>query len=312
MDSDAATVVAENAYQDLRTYGFTQVGDTGALNLRGTRVNVNTMTNQTLPTGFAAPFGLLSLNEGSPAVAVPYGVYGSPPSIVPGAPNAVVGVQGPLLTPAVPSPAVIHLDPLAISNVGFPTMAGGPSPDFLTGLLPPTTGTFSTHEDDDGTDRSLNPLRLVVATGISNTTFTTVAGLGSVTASELLSRDEINRIFRTTDDLVVSQSNFNGVEVGELELAQPVFDVSSQGNLVKRQVNGRISWSAVMVPIKDPTRNSAGAIATQYRVYILVYRDRQLYRQTQRAKIFRHLFRDMRVMITPLTFPTHKADFNRP
>ena len=276
LDSDAATVVAENAYEDLKIYGFTQVGDAGNLNLRGTRVNVHTTSNQTLAPVFPAPYGTTHLGEGSAGARVQQGIYGLPLNIVPGSANAVAGPQGAVLTPAVSSPALIHLDPLAVSAVGFPVAAGAPSPDFLTGLLPPRTGTFTAHEDLDALDRTLNPLRAVVATGISNTTFVTTTATGPVTVSELLSREEINRIFRTEDDLVVGQSDFQGGEAGELELAQPVFDVSSQGNLVKRQVNGRISWSAILVPIKDPSRALAGTIATQYKVYILVYKDRLL------------------------------------
>ena len=45
---------------------------------------------------------------------------------------------------------------------------------------------------------------------------------------------------------------------------------------MKRQVNGRISWSAIMVPVKDPSRAVAAATATQYKVYILVYKDRSV------------------------------------
>ena len=267
LDQDAAAVVADNAFEDLQIYGLTDVAnDDGSLNLRGEVVNLDSQGRTTL-SGLAPPFSTL-LPEGNGSV--PFGYYSSPRTAL--------------------APSLIHLDPIAFSSVGFPTAVPAPpdniripvnpeNPDFLTGFLPPTTGTHlpfvGFHEDSDGIDRTLNPLRMVVATGVSNTTFSPAAGL---TANELLSLPEINRIFRTEDDIVTGRTNFSGGEVSDVELAQPLFDVSSQGNLVKRQVNGRISWSAVFQPIKDPTRvgRFTATPAVRYKVYILVYSDRSV------------------------------------
>lgn len=288
LDQDAAGVVADNAFEDLQIYGLTEVAPDGSLNLRGASVHLDAATPpQTIPPFTAAPDNV-EITEGN--VTVPFGIYNAPLNVL--------------------TPSLIHLDPIALSNVGIPSVAGDPfavadsnsasgnggnNPDFLTGLLPTTTGTFVTrvanpnpagpallgfHEDSDGTARTLNPLRMVVATGVSNTPFTVPVGGGAtITSNELLSVPEINRIFRTEDDIVTGNSNFIGTEVSDVELAQPLFDVSSQGNLVKRQVSGRISWSAVLQPIKDPTRVStppAVTPATRYKVYTLVYGDRSV------------------------------------
>ena len=230
LDQDAAGVVADNAFEDLQIYGLTEVANDGSLNLRGAAVGLLANGNIELPI-FSAPLPplpplpsslpVLNMTVAEGGVSVPLGCY-SPLSVL--------------------RPSLIHLDPIAFSNVGFPTPAivatnpandpGTNNPDFLTGLLPPTTGTFAGfHEDSDGTNRTLNPLRMVVATGVSNTPFAPPAAPGT-TVNELLSLPEINRIFRTEDDIVTGDTNFSGGEVSDVELAQPLFDVSSQGNLV--------------------------------------------------------------------------------
>ena len=86
LDNDAAAVVAENAYQDLQIYGFTQVADNGSLNLRGTRVNIHTTNivtpenpNQALPTVFSAPFDIPPVIEGRSDLGVPEVATRSPP-----------------------------------------------------------------------------------------------------------------------------------------------------------------------------------------------------------------------------------------
>ena len=253
LDQDAAAVLADNAFEDLQVYGLIQVADAGPLNLRGTSVGLDPNSGLTVaPFLLGGPPNNVPIAEGN--VALPFGVYSVPPSVF--------------------TPSLIHLDPIALLNVGAPVANGDLNPDFLTGLLPSTTGTFSEHEDFDRVNRTLNPLRMFVATPMSNTSFSPAAG---TTVNELLSLPEVNRIFRTEDDIVTGRTSFTGGEVSDVELAQPVFDVSSQGNLVKRQSNGRISWSAVLQPIKDPTRVGATATpATKYKVFILVYGDRSV------------------------------------
>ena len=281
LDQDAAAVVADNAFEDLQIYGLIQVADAGPLNLRGASVGLDTNSPpQTIPPFSTVP-NSVPIAEGN--VTVPFGCYSVPPSVF--------------------TPSLIHLDPIAFLNVGVPSVAGDPladtdsnsatgnggnNPDFLTGSLPSTTGSYVTrdpnpngppltsfHEDFDPVDRTLNPLRMFVAAPVSNTSFSPAAG---ITVNELMSLPEVNRIFRTEDDIVTGRTSFSGGEVSDVELAQPVFDVSSQGNLVKRQSNGRISWSAVLQPIKDPTRvgTVAATPATKYKVFILVYGDRSV------------------------------------
>lgn len=266
LDQDAAGVVADNAVEDLRVYGFTQVDDNGSFNLRGIQVPLNPAATLTFP--LEPPFITMPPYSGTANTPIldgnltlPLGFYTTPLSS-----NA---------------PSLIHLDPIAIANVGVPLVASLPgannNPDFLTGSLPP----LNVHPisgmplDADNMPRTLNPLRMTVATATTNSLF----GAPIPTINELLSVPEINRIFRTEDDLVTGDTNFSGAEVTDLELAQPVFDVSSQGNLVKRQSLGRISWSAVLQPIKTISQVSTsptGTPATRYKVFVLVYGDRSV------------------------------------
>jgi len=272
LDQDAADLVGRNAIEDLQTYGFTSVSDTGQLALRGTKsivTNRNDVENtpddlsddvlSLLPTVQAEFFGGEFANISPNFFPVP-------------APGLNAG-----------NPRIIHFDPIAVGSVGFHavgtaganfnsagstlgTPSAGDNPDFLTAALPPT-----------GLDPDVqwNDLRVTVATG-------TVIGGG------LLDLAETNRIFRTQDDLVIGERNFllpqtvNDAEAeSELALPQPAFDVSTAGHLLKRQSNGRISWSAIFVPFKDNNRvkESVGAmptVATKYKVYVLVYKDRSV------------------------------------
>lgn len=277
LDSDAGGVVAENAYEDLQIYGFTEVDDAGNLKLRGARVEKDLLTENILPPNFfsgGVGAGTATIADGPRAINVPLGCFISTltnQGSAAGGQQVSAGSTSPL-----PMPAIIHFDPVAFSRVGFPTAPGvGSNPDFLTGNLP----AFFT--DIDGTDRSLNPLRVVVATAISNTAPFTLASVDG--ARELLSQAEIDRIFRTEDDLVSGKlyprangSVVSATEISDIELAQPVFDVTSQGQLVRRQANGRISWSAIMLPVKDDNQTSITSASTKYKVFVLVYSDRSV------------------------------------
>lgn len=166
------------------------------------------------------------------------------------------------------NPRIIHFDPLAVGRLGFPRGAADPNPDILTGDLPSA---------DVPADQR-NDLRVTVATGIVRP--------GTSGLSGLLDPMEAARLFRTEDDLVISDRNFllpntdddTEAESG-VDLPQPVFDVSVGGHLMRRQALGRISWSALFVPFKDNNRVKSSAAApptvvTKYKVYILVYKDR--------------------------------------
>lgn len=255
LDQDAADLIGRNAIEDLQTHGFTSVTDDGQLALRGSKVlrSVGGVT-QLVP-----PIEVLGQNPPS-----------AEPNFFP-----VPLINGGLNTA---NPRVIHFDPLAVSNIGFPTSNGGPNPDFLTGQLPGA----------DTPGQKWNDLRVTVATGICRTEFVQATPLGPLTFRNLLDAAEVSRMFRTEDDLVISERNFllpqtasdTEAESG-LDLPQPVFDVSTDGHLMKRQANGRISWSAIFVPIKDGNRVKTTqalppTVTTKYKVYVLVYKDRSV------------------------------------
>lgn len=275
LDQDAADLVGRNAIEDLQTYGYTAVSDDGQLALRGSKV---------LVTG-RNPNGTPSDRSDDTVTVMPVTDAEVLGSVTPNiAPNFYPS-QGLELNSGLNAryPRVIHFDPVAVAAVGFPTAANMQNPDFLTGDLPPAASE----------NESRNDLRVTLATGIcpGSDGFAppTQAGGGrTVTFNLLLDQAEVNRIFRTEDDLIISERNFllpqtadDAVARSGVDLPQPVFDVSSQGNLMKRQSAGRISWSAIYVPVKDSNRVKSNAVApptvaTKYKVYVLVYKDRSV------------------------------------
>lgn len=257
LDQDAADLIGRNAIENLQTFGFTSVEDTGQLALRGSRVLLNAAGQ----TQVVPPIEVLGQNPPNRSPNF------FPVALFNGGLNAA-------------NPRIIHFDPLAVSNIGFPTIVGGQSPDFLTGQLPAPR--------DNSVDEQWNDLRLTVATGICRTSFVQTTTLGPQVFHHLLDVAEVNRIFRTEDDLVIGDRNFLLPQVindadaeSGLDLPQPVFDVSTGGHILKRQSSGRISWSAIFVPVKDGNRVKSAAadpptVATKYKVYVLVYKDRSV------------------------------------
>jgi hypothetical protein len=79
---------------------------------------------------------------------------------------------------------------------------------------------------------------------------------------------EASRLCRSADELFHEDDNDN-----EKELAppQPLFDFDG-ANQVKRQFSGRISWSTLLVPEKDP--GLSWSPISRYRSHTIVYRDR--------------------------------------
>ena len=62
LDQDAAAVLADNAFEDLQIYGFTQVSTDGSLNLRGAAVGLTgTSTPETVPPFLGTTVPPLSL-----------------------------------------------------------------------------------------------------------------------------------------------------------------------------------------------------------------------------------------------------------
>ena len=185
LDQDAAGIVAANAVEDLQIYGFTRVSDNGNLQFRGQRINLDDAGNVT-PNSYAIPAFNTTLP--TPAVggvpSMPLGVYATP-----------LGIGGASGVP----PQVIHFDPAAVAEIGFPVAGNIVDPDFLTGLLPPL--------DADGYD--LDQHRVTVATAQSGGLF----AFGGTTFNDVLRRPEIVKIFRSFDDQSYSDVNLQSVEV---------------------------------------------------------------------------------------------------
>ena len=82
------------------------------------------------------------------------------------------------------------------------------------------------------------------------------------------------KMFRSTDDLQFTSA------LTELGAPQQVFDVDSDGLKVRRQSQGRMSWNAVLVPVKDDydinTVPAGGTPPLKYKMHVLVHKDREL------------------------------------
>jgi type II secretory pathway pseudopilin PulG len=87
---------------------------------------------------------------------------------------------------------------------------------------------------------------------------------------------DARRMFRSADKLVFGNAIDSAVG-GDADFNGPqqIFDVGTSGGPLRRQTEGNISWSAIVVPVKDITSSaSASSSAWKYRMYILVYKDR--------------------------------------
>ena len=275
LDQDVATLVALNSVEEMQVRGLLRVNSDGDLNLRGLRMDTTSD-----PTAKDSAFPEARNVPGIVSPVLPRVVYGVDTAVVDG--EEVFGVI------SSKRPQAFHFDPLAVANVGYPVV-GDPlnppqdarnpdcfnfadnanelrNPDFLTRYLP----------------ASRNDLRLPVVTAVNNlSTVFNVGGGVTEEVAELVGIREADRIFRSLDELVFGdQDNFtgDGQDVSDVDLPQPVFDVSAGGRVVRRQSSGRISWSAVFVPEKGATvKATAGAVPTatnRYRVFVMVYKDR--------------------------------------
>lgn len=267
LDQDAASLLAENAVDDLQIRGYASVDENGRMPFRGSRVWVGSDPDTSNPAQFNA-----ATNVPAAEVAGVGNAQAAPPN------------HFPVLTPglSIRNPRPFHFDPVAVASVGFPVSnynaaqfpgyVGMPeffnnqqlNPDFLTRNLP----------------LARNDLRLTVATGIS---FRPQLPNGF---RHLLGRAESRRLFRSHDDLIFGtpETDLLGNDLGDLEIPQPEFDRSGDGNILRRQSNDRLSWSAVFVPQKGATvkllPNSDPTVTTRYKVYVLVYRDRSVLTST--------------------------------
>ena len=82
------------------------------------------------------------------------------------------------------------------------------------------------------------------------------------------------RMFRAADDLVFGES-IDSIVGNDAEFNGPmqIFD-SNGATPLRRQSIGAISWSAIVVPVKDEFVASTNVDAWKYRMYVLVYKDR--------------------------------------
>ena len=94
-------------------------------------------------------------------------------------------------------------------------------------------------------------------------------------AGVAMSVADARRMFRITDDLIFGEAVETVAGSGDEDLNGPqqVFDFNGTGTVLRRQSIGRLSWSAIMIPIKDDF-DSVGTAAWKYRMYVLVYKNR--------------------------------------
>ena len=114
------------------------------------------------------------------------------------------------------------------------------------------------------TDAANGDIEIYSATASRN-----VAISATLPAGGVFTVREASRMCRSRDELFHDADENNQVEVSP---PQPLFDLSGTAQ-VKRQFSGRSSWSAFMVPEKDPFLAS-GPI-NRLRSYVVVYRDRE-------------------------------------
>ncbi len=140
-------------------------------------------------------------------------------------------------------PGVIHFDPIGYTaDPGFTEFTIDPGGDDIRILS--ANGTRLNHID--------------------------INGNGMVDAGERLPLPirEASRLCRSRDEMFY-ETETDGVE--EIAPPQPLFDFGD-GNEVKRQFSGRISWSAFLVPEKSPVLTTSPV--SRFRSHTLVYRDR--------------------------------------
>ena len=79
------------------------------------------------------------------------------------------------------------------------------------------------------------------------------------------------RMCRTANDLLFEEPDVANFTSGPPQ----IFDVDGGGNLLRRQAQGRVSWSAIVVPFKSVAGGTPPTSRWSYRMYILVYKNRR-------------------------------------
>ena len=149
-------------------------------------------------------------------------------------------------------PGIVHLDPIGFSSVNLNS----------GGITIPTATFYNLPDPPEN--------QIPIATFFNPPPLTTENQSPILTP---IAADEAARLCRYRDNLI---SEIDNESIDDVAPPQPIFDRDGgiNGPPVKRQFSGRISWSALLVPEKDPSIVSIQVPANRYRVYTLVYRDR--------------------------------------
>lgn len=156
------------------------------------------------------------------------------------------------------APRIISIDPLGIAENGM-----SKTTPLATGAAH-SAAFFPYNRLDIGTpfpaDLNILPANLGTASGatMADSDLDGLVDLGG----QALAR----RMFRTSEDLIF------GDAADELLGPEQAFDLGPSG-VLRRQSNGRLSWSAIVVPFKDNPL-LGGTNRWSYKMYILVYKDR--------------------------------------
>ena len=169
------------------------------------------------------------------------------------------------------APGVFSLDPLGLSEIAVLEQGRDglsvpfEAEDFTAATfpfrLPDVNSSFPTQLHPDVFGAVIEDLAIPAAT------FNSPTGVFDVELAR--------RMCRAANDLVFNEPDSSSA-VGNLSGPIAVFD--NDGTNLRRQSQGRISWSAIVVPFKpEPlTQFDPGATARwSYRMYILVYKNRQ-------------------------------------
>ena len=165
-------------------------------------------------------------------------------------------------------PRIFTIDPLGISENGAPgILAAHAASRFpytrLDGGTPfPDAGTIAPAAKGD--------LRFIPA-NLGTPAGVTMADFNVDGFVDEEGRAIARRMFRSSDDLVFGEA------VDDFWGPEQYFDQDSatpQPNAIRRQSNGRLSWSAIVVPFKDDPLMT-DTTRWSYKMYILVYKDRK-------------------------------------
>ena len=148
-------------------------------------------------------------------------------------------------------PGIIHFDPIGVAS----DLTEVNIPDFPSVLAP------------DIRIYSATARRAGFADLNANGTFE--AGVDLPAGGPVTIR-EASRLCRSSDELFQKEETES---VEETAPPQPLFNMDGT-NQIKRQFSGRISWSAFLVPEKDPGITGLGAPVSRFRSYAIAYRDR--------------------------------------